>query len=279
MGVDEATARTLNENVWELERAVASGRATRALRLSLLRAQAQQIAYMEERLGVDLAARSSLRVSEEAKDGVLLIHGTQGTPADLQPLADALFAAGFTVFNLRLAGHALPGKRSEDTPWQACAEDLLNRYRLLAAASPQVHLVGLSFGAALALQLALKPGPASYVLISPAIFPKMRFLQRGLIQLGLDRWAWLRRRMGWEEDLTEAMDAARQSESWRDLPLLAAVAADDSRIDPSGLSWLKRRSRHKASSVLRYPRGGHLFHLGEQQAEFHAAVIAFLSRS
>jgi esterase/lipase len=276
--VDEVTARTLNENVWELERAIASGRATRALRASLLRAQALQIAHLEERLGVEPPARSSLRVSEAAKDGVLLIHGTQGTPADLEPLANALFGAGFTVFNLRLAGHALPGQRSDEAPWQACAEDLLNRYRQLAATCARVHLVGLSFGAALALQLSVRPAPASYVLISPAIFPKLHFLQRGLIQLGLDRWAWLRRRMGWEEDLTEAMEAARHAESWREAPLLAAAANDDSRIDPSGLGWLKRRARHPATTVLRYPRGGHLFHLAEQQAEFHAAVLAFLQR-
>jgi esterase/lipase len=276
--VDEATARTLNENVWELERAVASGQASRALRRSLLRAQSQQLAYTEERLGVDPAARASLRIQEDAPDGILLIHGTQGTPADLRPLADALFAAGYTVFSLRLAGHALPGQSADETPWQACAEDLSLRYRMLAAGCARVHVVGLSFGAALALQLDARPKPVSYVLISPAIFPKMRFLQRGLIRFGLDRWAWLRRQLGWEADLTEAMDAARHAESWREVPMLAAMAEDDTRIDPSGLGWLKRRSRARTHLQLRYPRGGHLFHLGDRQTEFHGAVIDFLKR-
>lgn len=274
--MDDATARTVNENVWELERAVAGGKVEPALRQALLRAQAQQIAYIEEQLGVEREHRAQLRPSDRSTEGVLLVHGAEGSPAELGPLADFLSDGGYSVYSVRLAGHAQPRVRAEQVSWRACAEDLLTRYRLLATACTQVHVVGLSFGAALALQMDVNPRPASYILVAPAIFPKLHGWQRLLIASGLDRWSWVRRRLGWDPEWTEAMEAARAASHWRSQPLLALMADDDPRTDPSGLGWIKRRAKHEASRIVRVPRGGHHFHLGEGKRAVHDAVMEFL---
>lgn len=83
--------------------------------------------------------------------GALLIHGFTGSPQGLKGLGEYLAERGIAVVGVRLPGHG--------TTWQD-----LNRYRFghwveavergydrLAASSDVIFLIGLSFGAALAL--------------------------------------------------------------------------------------------------------------------------------
>lgn len=274
--MDEAAAHILNENIWELEQAVEKGRGSRELRAALLRAQAQQIAYVEEKLGIPRERRSILRIREGARAGVLLVHGSTGDPSDLAGLTDAIHAAGYTAFAVRLPGHGLDESQLRSVPWQACREDLAKRYTMLTTAYPSVFVVGFSFGATLSLQIPLEPKPKGMVLIAPAIYPRLNFWQRVLISLGLDRWSFLRSQLGWDAELLEAMEGARASRDWVDVPIYAAIADDDERVDRSSLGWIKRHSKNKKSNILRYPAGGHLFHQGDRRREFHESVVEFL---
>ncbi|MEJ5241335.1 MAG: alpha/beta fold hydrolase [Anaerolineales bacterium] len=88
--------------------------------------------------------------------GVVLIHGFTGAPKEMRGLGEALAARGFSVLGVRLAGHAT---RMEDmvrmryTDWMAGVED---GYHLLRGVVPNVALVGLSMGGALALLMATR---------------------------------------------------------------------------------------------------------------------------
>ena len=101
---------------------------------------------------------------------VLLLHGFNDTPQSLQPLADALHAAGWTVRVPLLPGHG----RSIDEFVNARAADWLAHARAefdaLRASHTTVALCGQSMGAALAALIASEtPDLPVLALISPFI--------------------------------------------------------------------------------------------------------------
>lgn len=88
--------------------------------------------------------------------GVLLIHGFTGSPRSMRGLGEFLAERGLSVRGPRLPGHA--------TSWQDCntktARDWTDavdeEFERFSAAHEEVFLVGLSFGATLALNLAVR---------------------------------------------------------------------------------------------------------------------------
>ncbi|MFN2587945.1 MAG: alpha/beta hydrolase [Actinomycetota bacterium] len=86
--------------------------------------------------------------------GALLVHGFTGSPQSMRPLGDYLAARGIAVMAPRLPGHGtawedLNTRTAEE--WVAHVEESFN---VFAAEKEEVYLVGLSFGAALCLNLA-----------------------------------------------------------------------------------------------------------------------------
>lgn len=87
-------------------------------------------------------------------DGVLLIHGLTGTPAEMRFVGKGLNRQGYSVLGMQLAGHC----GSEDDllatgwrDWYASVRDAADR---LAAQVDRIYVGGLSMGAILALKLA-----------------------------------------------------------------------------------------------------------------------------
>jgi carboxylesterase len=277
--LDETTALTLTKNIWELEQQVATGRASAQTRLMLLRSYAEHVSFMEETLQIPPEHRSFLRIRENRKDAVLLIHGSTGSPADLRDLGDHLYQAGFTVYGMRAPDHPADGSALAMTPWQAVVVDAENRYRMLANCCPNVYVLGFSFGAAAALNLDVKPRPRALVLVAPALYPRLNFAQRILISIGLERLGWVRRRLGWNAELLDGMEAARKQKWWREIPLFATMADDDPRIDGKSLGFLRSRSKHKETEFLNVPTGGHMVLRDGPRDEICDAVVDFLKKN
>src|SRR5712692_10080507 len=110
-------------------------------------------------------------------EGVLLVHGLTDTPFLMRDVGDAVSRmAGrcFLIRSILLPGHGTaPGDllNVTFTQWQAAFSYGVRSFR---DAVSQLHLVGFSTGAALALQGALAdslPGPriASVIVLSPAV--------------------------------------------------------------------------------------------------------------
>lgn len=269
----------LTKNIWELEQRIAAGNADATTRLILMRAYARQVDLVEEQLKVPPEQRAYLRVEERTRDGVLLLHGATGSPAQLRTLGDALSEAGFTVYGARLAGHGLTDPAQVKTQWKACVRDAQVRYRVLSTWCQRLYVVGFSFGAAIAMHLDAEPRPRALVLLAPALFPKTGPLMNLMMSVGLGRTGWVRSRLGWSPEVLDAMDSARGQSWWRGVPSLAVMADDDPRVAPKSLTWIRTQSQHAGTEITRYKAGGHVFMDGPHRDELLAVTVKFLKRN
>ncbi len=261
---------------WELERNRPEREQTQRASAYLLRAHQRLQAELDERRGVPPADRSIVLCHEGAEEAVLLVHGATTTPAEMRPLAELLHAGGRHVYAPLLPTRANLAPGLGDVRWRGCLEEVLVRYRLLKQAGRRVHVVGLSFGAALAVHLAAREKPASLVLLAPALVPRLPLGVRLLLRLGVHRMKWVRRRYGWSLEVLEAMEKARPLVSRLGMPVYAAQCQDDERISPVSLRFVQRKARHRASRFRLYPTGGHLLLRTQGPAGLHAEIARFV---
>lgn len=87
-------------------------------------------------------------------DGVLLIHGLTGTPAEMRLLARGLNRAGFTVHAVQLAGHCSTVEDLVATRWTDWYASVCAAAAKLRAQTKRMYVGGLSMGALLALKYA-----------------------------------------------------------------------------------------------------------------------------
>jgi len=122
--------------------------------------------------------RTLVLPSQDAKAGILLLHGMSDSPYSLHTLAHTLHAKGAYVIALRLPGHGTIPSGLTTVRWQDMAKAVRLAMRYLHAQLPNkpLYIVGYSTGAPLALHYtfdamhasALKR-PDKLVFISPAI--------------------------------------------------------------------------------------------------------------
>jgi len=275
---DDARTQQLCLTAWEL--AASRGDETLSPQAAgiMMRAEERLQAELERLDGVDQGQRSQIRVRADAEAAVLLIHGSTGNPGDLKALADHLYERGFTIANILLPGHGRETASPPEARWKTCLHESRLRYAALARAYRQVHVVGFSFGAALALHLAVEERPRSLTLLAPALNPRVPFQTRLMLLLGLHRLPFLRRRLGWNLEVFDAMEGAKPLVSKLDLPIYAAHCEDDPRIDPSSLRHLQKRSRHRNSRFRLFPTGGHMILEAHGRDSLHREIAEFLTR-
>ncbi len=273
----DSTEQILAKNIWELESRIKEGQSDPHTRLSLLRAYAQQISATENGLKIPREDQEELRVSNRTRNGVLLLHGSTGSPAQLRSLGDSLHQAGFSVLVARMPAHPASDDELKTHSWRAWLSHAENRYRMLSGWCRQIHIVGFSFGAAIALQLNVRPRPRSLVLLAPALFIRLNLPARLALSLGLHRRSWLRKKMGWKAEALEGIEEARRTDWWETVPLYLAMCEDDTRVKPRSLEYLRSKSRSQKTRATLFPRGGHVFLDGEPKSVLHREVLDFLS--
>jgi carboxylesterase len=266
----------LSLTAWEVEQRKQKTVEDPNARGIMLEVHRQLVAEIESLSEIVPGMRSDLMMQEKVDEAVLLIHGSTGNPGDLRDLARHLHANGYTICNILLPGHGTGHDVLPDVKWRSCFNEVLVRYNLLSRLSSRVHVVGFSFGAALALHLAKKERVADLVLLSPAINPKVTFFPRMMIALGLHRIPFIKRRIGWNLEVFDAMEKARSLVGKLNLPIYAAHCDDDPRIDPSSLRHLQRKARHKASRFRVYETGGHMIMEAHGETSLNNEVLEFL---
>ena len=117
--------------------------------------------------------------TDDARGGILLLHGLSDSPYSMRALAERLRARGYLVVGLRLPGHGTAPSALTRTHWQDMAAAVRLAARDLSqrlGPGKKLHMIGYSTGAALAVEYALArlqgeplPQVERLVLISPAI--------------------------------------------------------------------------------------------------------------
>ncbi|SFT73221.1 carboxylesterase [Selenomonas sp. GACV-9] len=87
------------------------------------------------------------------REGVLLIHGFTGLPAELLLLGQHLHARGFTVLGVRLAGHGTTVEDMSHMTWEDWMDSVRDGYALLSGFCDTIDVIGHSMGGLFALLL------------------------------------------------------------------------------------------------------------------------------
>ncbi len=121
---------------------------------------------------------------EAGKIGILLCHGFTATTAEVRPLAEILYARGYTISAPLLPGHfTTPGDLNKVT-WQDWVNAVDKCYHNLAVQCQQVFVGGESTGALLALYLASKHSEISGILAyAPVLRLNISLPQKILLRL------------------------------------------------------------------------------------------------
>ena len=112
----------------------------------------------------------------DGRTGVLVAHGFTGTPHDMRDLALALADAGFTVANIKLAGHAAGERALAETRWPDWWESLVAGYVALRQRCDRVIVCGFSMGGVLALKMCVH-----YPVLGAAILAAPIFMRGALL--------------------------------------------------------------------------------------------------
>lgn len=104
------------------------------------------------------------------EQGVLLIHGFTGSPAEMRLLGEFLHGKGYTVFAPRLCGHGTRVEELSKTKWFHWYSGVEDGYHILQSLCKSVAVVGLSMGGLLAFMLAAEYPVAKVVSLSTPIY-------------------------------------------------------------------------------------------------------------
>jgi len=242
---------------WDLQRRRRDRSQDERSRLMVLKTHERLRLLAEAELGVPKHQRSFLRVGAEDAPGVLMIHGADQSPANLVPLARTLHEAGLTVHGVLLAdyGHGVTDR--PEARWRASLQQVRLGYRLLAGTCRRVFVVGVGFGAALALHLAEREPVAGLVLVAPALVPRVSLGVRILRGLRLLRLRPVRRHLGLLVDASEGMHHAQEVAGKIKVPIFGVQCDDDELVSPQSLRLLQKRAHHARSRFQAFPTGGH----------------------
>jgi carboxylesterase len=100
----------------------------------------------------------------------LLLHGFTSQPQEMSFLADDLFQRGYTVLNLRLAGHGTQPADLARVHWQDWLLSVEEGLDLLHGCSEHAFLIGQSMGAMTALAAAARMQTAGVVALSTPFY-------------------------------------------------------------------------------------------------------------
>lgn len=219
-----------------------------------------------------------------ASEGILLVHGLTDTPFVMRDLGNSLSAIPgrcFLIRSILLPGHGTgPGDllKVSFADWQAAFRYGLESFRHLVN---EVHLVGFSTGAALALETALSPRPsepriASVIVLSPLVRVHDALARIPLVPRLYGWQAQYDRGTRWldidpDQDFAKyesfPVNAAEQvillgkqlgarPERRVSVPVFMVLAAEDQTVDPNAaLEFFERRtSKELPNELLLYVR-------------------------
>ncbi len=228
-------------------------------------------------------------------EGVLLVHGFTGSPAELLLLGEFLNAAGFSVLGIRLSGHGTNELDLLKTTQENWFNTVLDGWSILNGFCKKIFVVGHSMGALLALKLSTCRKIDKLVTISAPIFIDNRFDLKTLPKrenCGVQCVLKARRRLKnvppaanqvyrkmpliSVHELLDLMTCVKKFLPKVQTPLLILHAKDDHTAKPDSAEFIFQSVTSKIVRIKYFEIGGHLLPLTESREEVFAEVEKFL---
>lgn len=263
----------INRTLWEIERELEKKPDSFKLRRELLRCHFLQRYEFDKAFRVARDDRSFLFLHDGPSPVCLLLHGAQGTPAEMREMGNFLYSRGYTVYCPRFPRVDFKDRLVSWQSWATSAEGALamaQRY------SREAFVVGLSLGATLGMILAGRHKFRGAVFLAPAVYP--RYQPKDLAYLVVHRLApdLFFRFAGWNGEVLKAMEYLRRNPPKILMPALALQAKDDIRLSLRGLKFVRRYLLHPQSQVTILPRGSHALTRGVAKGEVFQRAHRFL---
>ena len=263
-------------SAWDLARTRRHKRETPRGQVMTLRAHKRLAESAEAGRGIMPADRSLLLARENARGSCLLIPGVSSRPMDLYELAKVLFDQNFNVQVLSFPEFGSPGHTIGKVSWESSLFQTRQRFQLLKRGGGDVHVIGLGFGAPLAMYLASTENVTSLVLLAPALMPRESLLRRLVVRLKLHRIRFIHRLLGSDVDLVEGMKKACGLAGKIKVPIYGAQCEDDDKASPDFLRILQRKAQNPASRFQIFPDGGHAILAAHGQGTLYREIKKFL---
>lgn len=199
--------------------------------------------------------------------GILLVHGFTGTPAEMILLGEYLQQKGYTVLAVRLCGHGTTPEDMAKTDWHNWYDSVCDGYDLLRGACSKVSVIGLSMGALLAMRLSMESDIEKVISLSAPIFISSEKNLHLLPPLESSKGRYMTKRRRKMPDLPE-----RCNVFYHKMPLvcvhelldcIAAVKSDLAKIEKP-LLIVQSRNDH----TVKADSGNYIFdHVGSKEKE------------
>jgi esterase/lipase len=264
----------INRTIWEIQEQVKAKPDRPRYRRELLRAHFLQRFEFDKAFHVPRDDRSFLFLQDKESPASLLIHGAQGTPAEMRELGSHLYARGHSVYCPRISRI---DTKEQMVSWESWVTQSATALETVCTFSRNTSVIGLSLGATIAMVLCnLNPDVRGAVLLAPALHPRTSLKTR-IYQFGrLVTPTLFYRLAGWSGEVLKAMDFAKRTVKRIEIPVLAIQAADDTHLSHRGLKFVRRHCDHPASEVKLYPHGSHVLTRGPAKDEVFKHVQEFL---
>jgi len=263
----------INRSLWELETTLKERPNDQKLKRELLRTHFLQRFEYDRGLHIPRDDRTFLFLQDDKAPACLLLHGANGTPAEMRDLGNYLYGKGFTVYCPRLSRFDLKNRPASWESWVTAAE---NAYTTVTQYNPKTMIVGFSLGATVAMILQRLHPVSAMVLLAPALYPKLglmgriRFFSRHITPSLFFKFA------GWNGEVVKAMEYVRKTESGIDVPVLTLQAKDDHLVSGRGLKSMKKWAKNRRSNTTMLPEGGHVITRGPAQQKVYDRIMSFV---
>jgi esterase/lipase len=262
----------INRTIWEIRHLIEQRPKDLKLRRELLRTHFLQRFEFDRSHHSPRDDRSFLFLQDGRTPACLLLHGANGTPAEMRDLGNFLYSKGFTVFCPRISRVDMKDRPVTWESWVTLARDALDT---TLDYSKKTLLVGSSLGGTIAMVLNhVRPVPAM-ALLAPAVVPRLSFkgrlyaIARRITPTLFYKYA------GWNGEIAKAMDFVRDEIDKIETPTLVVQALDDRVMSSKGLKTLRRRATHEDSEVVVLPHGTHSLTRGKAKNDVFERVFQF----
>ncbi|MCZ6765630.1 MAG: hypothetical protein O7D32_01725 [bacterium] len=265
----------INRTIWEIGHQIKREPRDFRLRKEYLRTHFLQRYELDRSLHIPRDDRSFLFMQERRAPVCLLLHGENGTPAEMRDLGNYLYSRGLTLYCPRISRYDSKDRLVSWESWVTAAEGALTT---VLQYSREAVVIGSSFGGTIALILDELHRIKALTLLAPALYPKLGFKARLFLLAKHIVPNVYFRLAGWDGETTKAMERVRVRKTKVTTPMLALQARNDNVVSGKGLKFLRRIVMNEKTEIVLLPDGAHALTRGNVRNDVFERVYGFLGK-